>query len=131
LINASRPNNVTDGTFSADYSYVANSPLIGQITFKQGSTLRMTTTKSYDYANRLMSISSQPAASGASAISYNYAHNDSNQRLRVALADGSYWISTCDSLGQVTSGKRYIWHEVIMRVFCKHGQPKHEFVFTG
>jgi len=34
---------------NATYSYLANSPLVGQIAFKQNGTARMTTTKQYDY----------------------------------------------------------------------------------
>ena len=34
-------------------------------------------------------------------------HNNANQRTRVNLADGSFWIYEYDSLGQVKSGKRY------------------------
>jgi YD repeat-containing protein len=65
----------------------------------------MTTTKSYDYLNRLTGISSAP--SGASALSFNYKYNDANQRIQVLLADGSFWLYEYDSLGQVSSGKRY------------------------
>jgi len=102
---ASRLGAVSDGTQSATYSYIANSPLIGQITFKQNTTTRMTTTKQYDYLNRLLSVSSAPSAS--SALSFVYSHNDANQRVRVNLADGSYWSYEYDALGQVKSGKRY------------------------
>jgi hypothetical protein len=31
------------------YSYLANSPLVEQITFQQSEETRMTTSKSYDY----------------------------------------------------------------------------------
>jgi YD repeat-containing protein len=104
---ASRLSTVSDGTQSATYSYIANSPLIGQITFKQSANTRMTTTKSYDYLNRLSAISSLPSASGVAPVSFNYSHNDANQRIRSNLADGSYWSYEYDSLGQVKSGKRY------------------------
>ena len=67
----------------------------------------MTTTKSYDYLNRLASISSVGEASSASPISFNYNYNNANQRVRNTQADGSYWIYQYDSLGQVTSGKKY------------------------
>jgi hypothetical protein len=50
--NASRMTNVTDGTYSAGYSYLANLRLVSQITLKQSSTVRMTTAKQYDYLNR-------------------------------------------------------------------------------
>jgi hypothetical protein len=43
---------------------------------------RMTTTTSYDYRNRLTSISSAPSTS--SAINFNYPYNSANQRIHPA-----------------------------------------------
>jgi RHS repeat-associated protein len=107
--NASRLATVSDGNFgSATYSYVANSPLVSQITFESNGVTRMTTTKQYDYLNRLTQISSAPSAS--SAISFNYSYNNANQRTQDTLVDGSYWIYQYDSLGQVISGKKY-WRD--------------------
>src|SRR5438309_2084191 len=63
----------------------------------------MTTTKQYDFLNRLSSI----ASAASSPISSTYLHDDANQRVLNAQADGSYWIFNYDSLGQVTSGKKY------------------------
>jgi RHS repeat-associated protein len=106
---ASRLQTVTDNSgspaYSATYSYVANSPLVSNIVHKQSSTTRMTTTKQYDYLNRLLSVSSAPSA--ASAIIFGYSYNNANQRIRSTLADGSYWLYDYDSLGQVRSGRRY------------------------
>ena len=34
-------------------------------------------------------------------ISFNYGHNDANQRVRVDVGDGSYWIYSYDKLGQI------------------------------
>jgi hypothetical protein len=58
--SASRLQTVTDNGSgsSATYSYLANSPLVGQIAFANGGQTRMTTTKQYDHLNRLTSISS-------------------------------------------------------------------------
>jgi RHS repeat-associated protein len=96
---------VTNGTLSANYSYLGNSPMVSQILFRENTTTRMTTAKSYDYLNRLLSVSS---TAGSSVISsHSYLYNDANQRTRVDLVDGSYWIYAYDKLGQVTSGKRY------------------------
>ena len=67
----------------------------------------MTTASTYDFLNRLQNITSTPSASGESAVAFNYAYNDANQRVRVNMADGSFWIYDYDKLGQVVSGKRY------------------------
>jgi RHS repeat-associated protein len=105
--NASRLSTVSDGTNNATYTYLANSPLVSQIVFKQNSTARMTTTKSYDFLNRLTQISSAPSASYTSPLTFNYNYNPANQRTKDTLADGSYWIYGYDSLGQVTNACKY------------------------
>ena len=45
---ASRLLTVSDGTNSAAYSYLANSPLVGQIVFANNGAMQMTATKTYD-----------------------------------------------------------------------------------
>ena len=106
--NASRLASVTDASGNAaTYSYLANSPLVSQITFKQSGTTRMTTTKQYDYLNRLTQISSVPSVSGVLPLTYNYSYNSANQRSQDTLADGSYWTYGYDSLGQVTNGCKH------------------------
>ncbi len=107
---ASRLQSATDNTttanpYSATYSYLANSSLIGQVAFASNGVSRMTTTKQYDFLNRLTQVSSAP--SGASAVSFTYAYNSANQRIRNTLADGSYWLYTYDSLGQVIAGNKF------------------------
>src|SRR5439155_20471950 len=104
---ASRMTNVTDGTYSAAYTYLANSSLITNITFRQGSTTRMTTSKQYDNLDRLQSISSMWSGSSPSVNSFGYDYNNANQRVRSYLPDGSFWVYQYDLLGQVISGKRY------------------------
>ncbi len=88
-------------------SIIANSPLVSQITLKSNTSVRMTTTKQFDFLNRLLSISSWPSATNQLPVSYGYVYNDANQRTRVTLNDGSFWVYQYDALGQVTSGKRY------------------------
>jgi hypothetical protein len=68
----------------------------------------MTTTKQYDYLNRLLSTASASAA--ASGVNFIYAYNNANQRIRATLADGNYWLYGYDSLGQVTNGVKY-WQD--------------------
>ena len=103
---ASRLTNASDGVYSAGYSYVANSPLVSQVAFRSNSTTRMTTSKSYDYLNRLLSTSSTNSTAGGIA-SFAYDYNEANQRTRMLMADGTYWVYEYDRLGQLTSGKRY------------------------
>ena len=101
----SRLATVSDGTNGAAYSYVANSPLVGQITFRQNNAVRLTTTKQYDFLNELTAISSVPSADAP--VSFNYGYNLANQRIAVTNADNSYWNYGYDFLGQVTSGKKH------------------------
>ncbi len=100
---ANRLQTVTAGANSATYSYLANSPLISQITFKSNTIVRMTTTKTFDFLNRLQSIGSV----GASTVSAAYKYNNANQRTENTQPDGSFWLYQYDPLGQVTSGKKY------------------------
>jgi RHS repeat-associated protein len=104
--NASRLASVSDGTDSAMYSYLANSPLVSQIAFKQSSTTRMTTTKQYDYLDRLTSISSVPYGSSHPPVSFGYGYNAANQRTTRTDGDGPHWNFGYDSLGQVTNGTK-------------------------
>ncbi len=102
---ASRLQTVTSGTETASYSYLANSPQVENITFKQNGATRMTTTRQYDKLNRLTQISSVPSAS--SAVNFNYAYNNANQRTAVTNTDNSKWSYQYDSLGQVKYGKKF------------------------
>ncbi len=66
----------------------------------------MTTTRTYDLANRLLKIESFNAQP-STLSSFNYDYNAANQRTLRREADGSYWRYEYDSLGQVISGKKY------------------------
>ncbi len=88
----------------------------------------MTTAKQYDGLNRLSSISSVPSAGSAKVYSYQY--NQANQRTRVDLADGGYWLYQYDTIGQVTSGQKYNANNmpIVGRQFgytSVHGNHKH------
>ena len=105
--SASRLQTVSDGNNNAaTYSYLANSPLVSQIAFTNSGSWRMTTTKQYDLLNRLTQIST--VDSGLRTVdSHSYTYSPANQRVRTTLADGSSWLYTYDSLGQVISGRKY------------------------
>jgi hypothetical protein len=85
---ASRLSTVSDGTNNATYSYPANSPLVSQITFRSNTVTRMTTSKQYDFLNRLTAISNLPSGAGQPATSFNCSYNSANQRVQVNLGDG-------------------------------------------
>jgi RHS repeat-associated protein len=102
---ASRLLTVTGGTGAATYSYLANSPLVGQITFANTGQTVMTTAKHYDFLNRLSSI--QSSVEVAPVASFNYQYNSANQRTQVTNADSSAWVYQYDRLGEVVSGRKY------------------------
>ncbi len=104
--SAGRLSTVIEGTNSATYSYIANSPLVSQIVFQQNATTRMTTSKSYDYLNRLLLITNHVAAAGAESPAFAYALNTANQRTAITNADASRWLYGYDALGQVTNGTK-------------------------
>ncbi len=83
------------------------SRLVGEVVFKQNTTERMRTTKTYDKLNRLTAINNVGGASSASPISAAYQYNDANQRTRATLADGSFWRYEYDQLGEVIRGNKY------------------------
>lgn len=99
-------------TYTAMYAYLTNSTLVNTLTLKQSTTTRLTTTKQYDFLNRLQSISSTAYGSSAPSLpaSFLYQYNDANQRTRVTLGDGSYWVYMYDKLGQVIAGNKY-WQD--------------------
>lgn len=103
---ASRLAVVTNGVNVVGYSYVANSPLVGQVLFTNNGAQRMVTTKNYDNLNRLSSISSS-SSQLPTPVSFAYAYNSAKQRTAVTNADNSRWAYGYDALGQVTSGKKY------------------------
>ena len=103
---ASRLGTVTSGANSATYGYLPNSPLVDSVTFAQGGSTRLTTTKVYDNLNRLASIVSQPSALNTQ-LSTAYTYNAANQRTRATREDNAFWQYEYDALGQVTSaGKK-------------------------
>lgn len=103
---ASRLFAVSDGTNSASYRYLTNSGIVSQIAFTNATALRMITTRQFDGLYRLTNtVSSNASAVVVSAHGYQY--NAANQRTLTTREDGSYWVYQYDSLGQVTSGKKY------------------------
>ncbi|HBC89086.1 MAG TPA: hypothetical protein DCZ94_19275 [Lentisphaeria bacterium] len=95
----SRLASVGNGTNTASYTRISGSSLLSTTTIGN-----LTTTRAYDNLNRLTSISS---VSPASTMSYSYVYNNSDQRSRVNLSDGSYWVYKYDQYGQVVGAHKY------------------------
>jgi RHS repeat-associated protein len=100
---AGRLSSVSSGAYSATYHYLANSPMVDQVTFQQSTTLRLTTSKAFDNLNRLSWVSN---ASFFPVSAHAYHYNAANQRDSATMEDGSYWTYGYDTLGQVTSAKK-------------------------
>jgi RHS repeat-associated protein len=109
---ASRLDTVSQGANTATYFYVPNSSLVGGVTIRQNLNVRLTTTKSYDFLNRLSSISSAPSAS--SVLSSGYSYNSANQRTKLTRENNAYWDYGYDNLGQVTSAKKRLSDGAVM-----------------
>jgi YD repeat-containing protein len=79
---------------------------VEQILLTNSGSLRMTVKKGYDNLNRLTGITNLNPSSVV-LDKHTYAYNSANQRTAVTQADNSVWSYGYDSLGQVTSGKKY------------------------
>ena len=100
----SRLSEVSDGTNSAAYSYVANSSLVQDVLYKHQGAPRMLAGRSHDRLGRMSEAGAVGAASGPFSYGYNY--DAANQRTSRVESDHSNWNFVYDELGQVISGKR-------------------------
>ena len=104
---ASRLSTVTDGAYAITYTYLPNSYLVDTINFQKNGNTVMTAKKQYDGFSRLTQISIMSNIEPRTSNSFSYQYNQANQRTRVTLADGSYWVYQYNDAGEVISGKKY------------------------
>jgi hypothetical protein len=97
---ASRLAAVSDRTNLAQYAYLTNSALVGNIAFSRNGASRMNTAKNYDNLDRLTNALSTPTGTGETSVGSGYAYNTANQRSQATLADGSY----CEKGGRTIGG---------------------------
>lgn len=71
--SASRLASVTSGDESVEYGYLTNSPLVETVISKRNGSTVLTTTKAYDYQNRL--TATQSVAGGTAVSEYAYAYS--------------------------------------------------------
>ena len=101
LDNAGRLNTVSDGARTATYTFGPDGITWTNLSFGPALSTRRT----FDGLNRLVSITNLPSA--ASAISARYFLNQANQRTTNSLADGGRWVYQYNERGEVVSGKKY------------------------
>jgi RHS repeat-associated protein len=106
---ASRLESVTSAGYSVQYGYLPNSELVETSTFRQDTqpqpSPRLTTSRTFDFLNRLQSISHAPSATLQPSLARAYAYNRANQRIVRADGDSTSWQYGYDSKGQLTSAK--------------------------
>ena len=138
----SRVATVSDGTNTAEYSRLPGTSLLNNVTVKQGANTIVSTAKTYDAFNRLLSTAS---TAGGVTRTYSYEYNVKDQRTKLTLADGSYWEYTYDDKGQVTSGVKkdstgkvipgqsfgYTFDDIGNRLTATEGMPQMLFNYTA
>ena len=95
-----------DSNHRAEYAYTPGDDSLASTTFKVSNVTKATVTRTFDKLGRLTQIQSDSVTAPDEGFTYTY--DAANQRTRVDLVDGTYWLYQYDSLGQVIGGKRYI-----------------------
>ncbi|MCG8528380.1 MAG: hypothetical protein MI748_18520, partial [Opitutales bacterium] len=101
---ASRLQTVSSGLLDSTYAYVPNTSLIDTVTHRNDGVTQMTVTNTHDKLGRLVNVLSNPSASLAISVLYEF--NDLNQRTKMTREDNSYWSYDYDDLGQVTDAHK-------------------------
>ncbi|HPN85098.1 MAG TPA: hypothetical protein PK821_07180, partial [Victivallales bacterium] len=99
----SRLSTVSNGSISANYARLSGTSLLSSTNYTNGSTNVLAANRTYDSFNRLTNVTNE---TNLTNISYSYAYNNSDQRTKSTLADGSSWTYKYDQYGQITSAKK-------------------------
>ena len=89
---------------SVTYGYLANSALVGEMTFRRQGATRMAHARTFDALNRLTDTRTLALAGAGFRAAYGY--NAAGQRTNMTLADGARWRYQYDAHGQLTLGKK-------------------------
>ncbi|MEM9445231.1 MAG: RHS repeat-associated core domain-containing protein [Verrucomicrobiota bacterium] len=90
---------------TATYGYLANSNLPDRVTFNNGTTDILRTSKTYDYLDRLSSTAATNLQTGP-VNSFTYQYDEMNRRTKVDLQGGDYWSYGYNDKGEVISGNK-------------------------
>lgn len=95
---------VSNGVYSASYSYLPNSQLLRTTSFTNASAAKLVTTRAWDYGDRLRSVQNQAGA--AAVTSHHYGYDAFNRRTRATLEDGSAWSYDYNDRNELVLGAR-------------------------
>ncbi len=101
----SRLDEVVTGTEITKYGYLADSDAVETLTFKSGSSTRLTSTRGYDNSDRLDGVSNTYGSSQSQSFGVTM-FDDLNRRREVTREDATRWTYGYNDKGEVTSGMR-------------------------
>ena len=104
---AGRLTNIISGDQTFEYKYLADSYLLEATRFKKDGVLRLTARRTYDDANRILSVTNISVSSVTSVVSsFSYDLDAQGRRIRRTDADGSYIDYAYNERGELISAKR-------------------------
>lgn len=98
----------TTVTNVTSYAYLANSDLVQTLTTKSNATTVLTTSKTWGFGYRLLSLQAVLGTAGAVVSCWAYDYDVADRRTRATWADGSVWNFQYDDRDELVSGKR-VW----------------------
>jgi YD repeat-containing protein len=100
-----RLNTAVDGPVSVTNRYIPNSDLDQGPEFRHNGNLRMTTTRTYDAASRLLGIAStRPGSPAHSSTAYQF--DSASRRKKATAADGTAWDYNYNDRGELHTAAR-------------------------
>lgn len=99
-----RLDTITQGNYTAQYGYRANSVNKNSVTYKQGATVKGSYAVEQDAIRRIAEV--ETFAGTTLVASRGYTYNDSNQRTETVHEDARKWVYGYDGKGQVTSADK-------------------------
>lgn len=106
--NYGRMGSATYSNFNAQFAYLANSDRLQTTTYRSNSTSILTTTRIWEFGERLQSIAN--VLNNAEVTAHRYLYDSEHRRTHATLEDGSIWRYNYNDRNEVISGKRY-WND--------------------
>jgi len=100
-----RLNMVSNGAQAAIYSYLPGTDRLQSTAFHSSGSPVMTTTRAWQFGERLQSIAN--VANAAAVSSHCYLYDAIHRRTQANMEDGSVWKYDYDDRNELTAGRRY------------------------